>query len=125
MIKLTIDQLVKAAYMGSLKRFFACGLAMPAWKALRHTAEACEKEVAAFEKKRDELVAKYEGKVRPDKNGWEFGKPEQAQVFGAEFEELLRTEVEAPGSPIKQDDVQTGSLTGEDGVRLAPFLVDE
>jgi hypothetical protein len=124
MIKLTVNSLVKMAYSGGLKRFFACGLALPAWKALRHTAEACDREVIAFEKKRDELVARYGGKVRPEGNGWEFSAPEQAKQFGAELEELLRTEIEVPGSPVRQDDVQTGALTAEDGVSLAPFFAD-
>jgi len=72
----------------------------------------------------EKMLASLNSIFQPDKNGWEFGKPEQAQVFGAEFEELLRTEVEVPGSPIRLDDVQTGALTGEDSIRLAPFFVD-
>jgi len=130
MIQITYNQLADAAFAGTLTRFFACGLTVPAWKVTRHTPAAAATEMTAFEKKRNEVVAKYEGKPKPGGLGWDFPTPEKAKAFGAEFADLLKVEIELPGDKIKVDDILTfdakvGPLTPQDSAKLAPFLVDE
>ncbi len=130
MITLTIDQLVKMfgspgpGHMSPIQRFFSCGLTLPAWKVLRHSAADCEKEMAAFIKKRDELQTKYGGTILPNNQGLSFSDKEKATAFAAEWEALLETEISIAGDPIKVNDIQTGSLTPNDYACLKPFFVD-
>jgi hypothetical protein len=131
MITLTIEQLVmmfnappNSGQLSPIQRFFSCGLSLPAWKSLRHTAAACEQEIVVFNKKRDELSAKYKGEVVPGGQGIKFPDEASAQKFAAEWAELMKTEVTIVGDPIKVDDIQNGFLAPNDYRSLKPFFTD-
>jgi len=125
MITITIEQLVNAANTGSLKRFFECELSLPAWKALRHTAAACDRELAVFEKKRQAMIAQHEGKPAASGLGLEFATKEQAEAFAADWSAIMACAIsDLPGDPIKLDDIVSGKLTAADLARIAPFLAD-
>lgn len=124
MITLTLKDLVSFAQSGVLRRFFACSLKVDAWKKLRHTADSCEKEMQAFNKKRDELVKKYEGKPTNDGSTLDFGNDEAAKNFAVEWNELMACTVEIVGEPISSDDITAGSLSAADAFQLKSFLTD-
>jgi len=125
MITITIEQLVAAANSGALKRLFECNLALGAWKSLRHTSAACERELVAFGQKRDALMSKYHGKPMSEGNGLTFTTKEDAQAFAEEWTALMKCEIsDLPGDPISIDDLLDGKLTPVDGALLKPFLRD-
>jgi hypothetical protein len=131
MITFTIEQLLAMfstpfgpGHMSPIQRLFSCELTLPAWKALRHTAAACEQELAAFNKKRDEIRNKYEGIVTPNGQGINFPNEEKARAFAAEWGEVMRCEVSVVGDPIRVDDVRNGFLAPNDYRCLKPFFAD-
>jgi len=124
MIKITYEKLMNASSLGCLHRFFASTLTLPAWKKLRHTAAACDRELAVVGKKHEEVIKKHGGFPLEKGAGWQFPDAEKAQAFVQEWNEVAKTEVEIDGDPISLDDVTKGDLAGLDHVHLKPFFVD-
>ena len=92
---------------------------------LRHTAAACDRELAAFEAKKQALVTRLEGKPAANGVSLEFATKEQAEAFAAEWKQLMECVIsDLPGERISLDDVVAGKLTAADLSRIAPFLTD-
>ncbi len=125
MIKLTVKQLVEAAtgnQSGSaLSRFFALDKPVAvAWQN-RGQIKACTDEMKLYEERRLALCEKH-GTKNESSSQFTFDV-EGTKNFTTEMNELLKQEVELPGTPVKIASLN-GRVSESDLSLIEPFLTD-
>jgi hypothetical protein len=102
----------------------ACGLTLPAWKANRKLAAAIAVELAAFTKRRDEMLERHEGKIVAG-TGFEFATDEGGKAFAEEWGPFWNLEILLEGEPVRIDDILSNPPTQADMPLLRAFFVEE
>ena len=124
MIKVTIENLVKAMASGALPRLYGIRKTISAGHRNRKLPASVEGELKHYEEQRKALIERYHGiAATPDARFFTFPEGEMAG-FERDIKELLSQTVELPGEPLKLTDLLDGGLLETDYDLLEPFLTE-